>query len=136
MNPAIQAAASGPADTSVQTLVLWAMALLAIINVGTLIWNIISSPARAAAKAISDVSDHVDSLGKRADGHDLRLAALEQTQRALPSAGDLHELELAMAELKGEMKTMSAVIRGQSDIMQRLENIVGRHEQHLLEGKR
>lgn len=129
MNPAAQVAVSGPADTSVQSLVLWAMALLAVINLGSLVWTIFSSPAKAAAK-------RVDELTTRADGHDLRLAAIEQAQRALPSSADLHELELAMAELKGEMKTMSAVIRGQSDIMQRLENIVGRHEQHLLEGKR
>lgn len=120
---------AGPADTSVQSLVLWAVAILTFINLASMVWSIFSSPAKAAAK-------RVDELGTRADGHDLRLAALEQSQRALPSAGDLHTLELAMAELKGEMKTMSAVIRGQSDIMQRLENIVGRHEQHLLEGKR
>jgi hypothetical protein len=129
MNPATAAAVNGPADTSVQSLVLWGVAFLTFINLGSLIWTIFSSPAKAAGRRIDD-------LNGRADQHDLRLAALEQSQRALPSAGDLHELELAMAELKGEMKTMSAVIRGQSDIMQRLENIVGRHEQHLLEGKR
>lgn len=129
MNPATAAAVSGPADTSVQSLVLWAMAALAVLNLGSLVWTIFSGPAKAATKRI-------DELAHRADGHDLRLNTIEQTQKALPSSSDLHELELAMAELKGEMKTMSAVIRGQSDIMQRLENIVSRHEQHLLEGKR
>lgn len=129
MNPVATAAVSGPADTSVQSIVLWAMALLALINLATLVWNIFSSPAKAAGR-------RVDELNTRVDGHDLRLAALEQSHKMLPSAKDLHELELAMSDLKGEMKEMSAVIRGQSDIMQRLETIVSRHEQHLLEGKR
>lgn len=129
MNPAATAAVSGPADTSVQSLVLWGLAILTFINLGSLIWTIFSSPAKAAGKRIDD-------LNGRADQHDLRLAALEQSQRALPSSGDLHALELSMAELRGEMKSMTTAMRGQADIMQRLEAVVGRHEQHLLEGKR
>lgn len=118
-----------PADTSVQTLVLWAMAALTLVNLASILWTIFSSPAKAAAK-------RVDELAGRTDAQEFRIVSLEQAQRALPSSTDLHELELAMSELKGEMKAMSAVIRGQSDIMVRLEGIVGRHEQHLLEGKR
>jgi hypothetical protein len=69
--------------------------------------------------------------------HELRLSAVEQSQRSLPTSKDMHELELAMSALKGEIKTMSAVMSGQSEIMHRLEAIVSRHDTHLLnEGKR
>jgi Protein of unknown function (DUF2730) len=107
--------------------VVWVIALSQLLNFGLAVYNLLASGSRATAKLVADLSHRID-------GHEVRLTGLEQSQGTLPRASDLHELELAMAELKGEMKTMSAVIRGQSDIMQRVESIVGRHEQHLLDG--
>lgn len=118
-----------PADTSVGTVVLWIAALSTLVSFGSVLWTIFSGPSR---KNASTLSDH----GSRLDDHALRIGSIEQSQRALPSTKDMHELELAMEQLKGEIKTMSAIMAGQSAIMERLEVIVGRHESHLLEGNK
>ena len=46
----------------------------------------------------------------------------------------MHQLHLAMKEMQGEMKTTAAVMEGNNKIMSRLEDIVARHENHLLDG--
>ena len=116
-----------PADTSLQTLVLWAAALSTLLSFGILICSIFSGPSKRNASKL-------DEHSARLDGHELRISGIEQTQRALPTANDMHELELAMERLKGELKTNSAVMAGHSAIMERLEAIVSRHENHLLDG--
>jgi len=71
---------------------------------------------------------------ERMDRHDARLASIEQTLRGLPAKQDMHELQISITELKGELKTMAAVIDGRNRLMERLETIVERHEDHLLDG--
>jgi hypothetical protein len=56
---------------------------------------------------------------------------MEMAHQTLPSVSDLHELELVMERLKGEMSRMTVAMSGQSDIMTRLEAIVLRHDDHL-----
>lgn len=118
-----------PADTSFQTIVLWAVALSSLISFASVIWTIFSGPSKRNASKL-------DAHAERLDNHELRLSGIEQTQRALPTANDMHELELAMERLKGELKTNSAVMAGHSAIMERLEVIVSRHESHLLDSSR
>lgn len=114
-----------PEETTVQVLILWALALSTLINLGTVIWNIFSGPSKKNGARL-------DALALTLNALDQRLFSVEQTQRVLPSKDDIHELELSMERLKGEMKTMSQVMAGQSAIMERMENIVARHEDHLL----
>lgn len=109
--------------------IAWIGAIMLVMSFVGTIWGYVSSPAKTVGK-------RVDDLIGRVDKHDLKIAGLEQAQGSLPTTEDMHQLEVAMAELRGEMKTMSAVIRGQSDIMTRVETIVARHEQHLLDGKK
>ena len=116
-----------PADTSFQGIFLWVNGLSALLSFAVALWMIFSGPSR---KNASQLEIH----GKRLDDHNLRINGMEQAQRALPNSKDMHELELAMEQLKGELKTMSAVMSGQSAIMERLEAIVSRHENHLLKG--
>lgn len=67
---------------------------------------------------------------------DKRLTTVERTVESLPGQKDVHGMQLTMSEIKGELREMRAVMAGNSQIMGRLENIVTRHEDHLLEGKR
>lgn len=108
-----------------QVLIVWALALSTLINFGTVIWNIFSGPSKKNGARLDAMALTLTTL-------DQRLSSVEQSQRVLPSKDDMHELELAMERLKGEMKTMSQVMAGQSAIMERMEAIVGRHEEHLL----
>ncbi len=114
-----------PEETTVQVLILWALALSTVINLGTVVWNIFSGPSKKNGARL-------DALAAQIGLVDQRVAKVEQAQQALPSKDDMHELELVMEGLKGELKAMSAVMKGNTDIMARLEAIVARHEEHLL----
>jgi hypothetical protein len=109
--------------------IAWIGAIMLVMSFVGTIWGYVSSPAKTVGK-------RVDDLIGRVDRHDLKIASLEHGQQSLPTTGEMHQLEVAMAELRGEMKTMSAVIGGQADIMMRVETMVARHEQHLLDGKK
>lgn len=69
----------------------------------------------------------------RMDRHDLRIAALERDVRNMPDKDSLHGLELQLTGIAGEMKAVAAIIQGNAKVTERLEAIVTRHEQHLLD---
>lgn len=119
------ASVPGPADTSVQSIVLWVLAVTTIFNLASLIWGVFSGPSRKNAQAIEAMSKEVELLKAR-------MSLMEQELRTIPAKEEMHELELAMTRLQGELKTMSETMRGQSEIMKRLEALVSRHEDHLL----
>jgi hypothetical protein len=81
-------------------------------------------------------NERIGSVVARLDRHDTRLQSLEQTVTGLPAKDHIHDLKLELAAMKGELKAMSAVMEGNAKIMLRLENIVTRHEDHLLDGGR
>lgn len=82
-----------------------------------------------------DVDERFREGSKRMDRHDGRIAALEQTVQAMPEKEDLHQLQLKLAEMNGSLLHMTAVMEGNAQIMGRLETIVSRHEDHLLNSK-
>lgn len=118
-----------PADTSFQVVILWAAGLSTLVSFCSVIWTIFSGPSRRNA---SRLDDH----GKRLDDHDLRLAKAEQKVETLPALQDMHELQLVMEGLKGELREMRAFIDGNNKVMARLEKVVERQEQFLLEQKK
>ena len=118
-----------PADTSFQVIVLWVAALGSLLSFGTAIWTIFSGPSRKNATRLDGMATKIDALT-------LRIGTVETAQTALPTKQDMHELELAMERLKGEMATMSQGMSGHAQIMLRVEAIVARHEEHLLKGNR
>lgn len=71
---------------------------------------------------------------KRMDRHENRIVALEQTVKSMPGTGDIHALQLELVKQTGELAEMRAVMKGNAKIMERLENIVSRHEDHLIGG--
>lgn len=83
-----------------------------------------------------NVESRFKAGSERMDRHDARIASVEQTLRAQPTKEDLHALHLTIKEMQGELKAMTAVMDGNTKIMSRLETIVARHEDHLLDGAR
>lgn len=81
-----------------------------------------------------DLEGRIASGAARTDAHDLRIVRLEQALGSLPARDDMHRLQIALTEMRGDMRTMQATMVGQSEIMKRLETIVTRHEDHLLDG--
>ncbi len=113
----------------ISPVVVWVIALTQLLTFGLTIWQLMSSPSRENGKRL-------DGHAARIDGLDSRLHAVEQTQRAGPTKDDMHGLELALRDMRGEMKAMLAAMDGNNKIMERLEMIVGRHEDHLLDGRK
>ena len=74
----------------------------------------------------------VDDQAARIDSHADRLTGMEAALRQMPAREDLHRMEVSVTAMAGELKTVSAHLSGQRDIMTRLEAVVGRHEDHLL----
>ena len=67
--------------------------------------------------------------------HDKRLGMIESHVPGLPKANDLHSLQLTIAEVRGDLREMRAVMDGNARMMGRLETIVQRQEEHLLSSK-
>ena len=81
-----------------------------------------------------DVDDRFRNGSKRMDRHENRIAAIEQTVQTMPGKDDMHSLQLELVKQTGSLNEMRAVMEGNAKIMARLEAIVSRHEDHLLEG--
>lgn len=116
-------------DLSLAPLVPWLTLLAVALSVGTTVWNLLGAGAKRAA-------ERIEGHARRLGDHDQRLSALEQTQRSLPTKDDMHALHLGMSEMRGDLREMRAAMDGNMKVMGRLETIVTRHEDHLLEGSK
>lgn len=65
-----------------------------------------------------------------------RINDLERRVEDLPSKDDIHQLDLTLVAIKGDISTMRQMITGQVEIIRRLEHVVVRHEDHLLDGRK
>lgn len=106
----------------IQPVVIWVIALSQLLTFGLTVWGLLSSGARANARRI-------DAHDAQLANHHARLQAVEQSLRSVPVKDDLHGLHLSISEMRGDVREMRA-------IMARLETVVTRHEDHLLEGGR
>ena len=68
------------------------------------------------------------------DRHEARILVTEQKISALPDKDDMHKLQIELTRMVGTLGQMQAVMEGNANIMERLENIVSRHEDFLLDG--
>ena len=80
-----------------------------------------------------DVDELFKDGSKQMAELDQRLATVEQRIRDMPERDDMHRMELTLTEMAGSLNTMSERMRSQYQLMQRLEGIVTRHEDHLRE---
>ena len=116
-------------ELSLAPVIAWASAIALLLSVGTTVWNIFSGPSRQNGARIGAQGKEIDALA-------LRVAALEQKQSVMPTKDDMHALHLGMSEMRGDMREMRAAMEGNMKVMGRLETIVTRHEDHLLEGSK
>ncbi len=82
------------------------------------------------------LTERLKNGGDRMDRHETRINQLEQSVKAMPDKDDLHALQLEMVRQTGSLAEMSANFQGSMKIMERLETIVSRHEDHLLKGSK
>ena len=96
------------------------------ISVGSMIVALIATRRKDVDKRFENVMERIDSHGQR-------LQAVEGDVAAMPGKDDLHKLELILTQMGGDMKAMRAEMAGTAGSLSRIENIVGRHEDHLRE---
>lgn len=117
-----------PESTTVQFFVIWALALTTLMNFVTNVWTIFSGPSKRNAAALAEHAKLIADMQGQ-------LQSVQLKQAAQPTTETMHQLELAMEQMRGEMKTMAVQMKGQTEIMERLEAIVSRHDNHLMGGR-
>lgn len=115
------------ATLSLAPFIPWLSFLAAALAVGTTIWNIVNSGSKRNAERLS-------GHGQRLIDHDQRITALEQAHNSMPTKDDMHSLHLGIAEMRGDMRELRAVLAASGEVMGRLDRVVTRHEDFLLEG--
>lgn len=110
------------------TIPLWGLVTL-VISILTMIYSFLATRRK-------DIEERFKQGSTRMADQIRRIEAIEATIRTMPGKDDLHAVQLELARMGGSLDKIEAVIGGNSQIMQRLEAIVSRHEQHLLDGIR
>lgn len=83
-----------------------------------------------------DLDERLKAGSERMANLELRVGAAEQKIAVLPEKDDLHGLQITLVEMAGKIDVISSHTAAQRDVMRRLETVVTRHEDHLLEGSR
>lgn len=115
---------------------IWLGLILTSLSILNILYTWWRTRDATSAEREKRLAERFSAGSDRMDRHEHRLNSIEQTLRTMPAKDDLHELQLAMERLRGDMGRMGAAMEGHAAIMARVEGIVGRHEQHLLEGKK
>lgn len=105
----------------------WTVTIPSLLAIGSMIY------AHFRTRGL-DLKGRLSAGDEQFEAHELRIQSLEIAVRSLPSKEDLHTLHLDIAKIGGALGRMEAVMEGNAKIMQRLETIVSRHEDHLLSG--
>jgi hypothetical protein len=81
-----------------------------------------------------DVDARFHDGTQRMNRLDKRLSEVEHTVKTLPAKDDMYNVQLELVKLNGAIDKMGAVMEGNAKVMTRVETIVSRHEDHLLDG--
>ncbi|WP_065322692.1 DUF2730 family protein [Tritonibacter mobilis] len=107
-------------------------ALALLVSLCTTVFAWFSSRRSNVEARFQRVDERFKEGSDRMDRQEGRIARVEQSVQSLPSKDDLHQIELTLANVAGTMQRMEAVMEGNQKIMSRLETVVTRHEDHLL----
>ena len=81
-----------------------------------------------------DVDKRFDAGSKRMTQIEARTAKLEHQVNDLPGKDDFHTLQLEMVRQTGALENIKTTMDGNAKLMGRLEAVVSRHEDHLIDG--
>jgi hypothetical protein len=76
----------------------------------------------------------VKALDERLDAHESRLTSMETALRHLPTAEQITALNLALADLRGEVRTFGAKLEGVEKIVSGTSRRVELIDEHLKRG--
>lgn len=99
------------------------LAAMNIVNIGYTWWRTRDQNVETRFKAGSERMDRLDA----------RMASVEQALRNLPEKEDLHNLSIALEQLRGDMREIRASQNASADATRRQDVVLTRLEQFLLE---
>lgn len=79
-----------------------------------------------------DVDSRIEKIERRLGESRNDIVALRARVEEGPSREDIHAFALSITEMRGELRVIAVEMKGQSELMERLESVVGRHEDHLM----
>lgn len=109
-------------------LLAWIVGANTLITFGTTVYNLMSTRATKALKAIDDLSKRIDVLadqrqrasedaGERFQKVENRLLKIEGDLEHMPDRDQSHRLELALEKLTGQMETLDSRMTGRMDTL-------------------
>lgn len=78
-----------------------------------------------------DVDAGLEKIGERQDRLRGDITRLQADLAAVPRKDELHSLALSIAAMGGDLKTLREMLAGHGELLRRIEDVVGRHEDHL-----
>jgi len=100
---------------------------LQVLPIAAMVYTFVATRRKDYDRRFKEGSERMDRM-------DQRISKLEHSVGGLPSREDIHSIQINIERLGGTMSRMEAVMEGNTKIMSRLEQIVSRHEDHLLKG--
>lgn len=119
---------------NIAPLIYWIAGLSTLANFASMAWSIFSGPTRKLAERLAKSEARHLEGERKAERHSNQIATLSQTIAAMPGHSALHKLELTLVSMSGDLREMRATMEGNAKVMARLESVVTRHEDHLLDG--
>ncbi|KJZ21839.1 DUF2730 family protein [Tritonibacter mobilis] len=107
-------------------------ALALLVSLCTTVFAWFASRRSNVEARFQRVDERFKEGSDRMDRQEGRIARAEQSIQSLPGKDDIHQIELSLANLAGTLQRVEAVMEGNQKIMSRLETVVTRHEDHLL----
>lgn len=98
-------------------LIVWAAGISTLLNFGVVVWNLISGPARQNSRRLSDLEVRVGQSEN--DIHRLR-----DRIDLMPNTAALHQLELSMARMEGEIGRLVEKIGPVAAITERMQELM------------
>lgn len=119
---------------NIAPLIYWIAGLSTLANFANMAWSIFSGPTRKLMQRLAETETRLLEAERGMERNSAQIAALSQTVNAMPGHSALHQLEITLTSMRGDLREMSAVMEGNAKVMARLEMVVTRHEDHLLDG--
>jgi Protein of unknown function (DUF2730) len=106
-----------PADTSVATMILWLAGLGTLLSVCTALWTIFSGPSKKNSDKISEMTSKISA-------QDVEIQRLRDRVEAMPDAGTMHRLELALTRMEGHIGQLDERLRPALAIAERMQDLL------------
>lgn len=78
----------------------------------------------------------IDTGAERLDRHEGRIGKIEQDMNHLPAKQDVHNIQIAMTEMHGELREMRAASTAANERAQRQDIVLQRVEDYLMKDNR